>query len=738
MQNRTTTARPAEITCEMPGRAGGDGAIAASIVARSTLGMAEICRARSEAAAIGLALDVVLARSHGVEEAVLARLCADAEGQAVVDPVAEPPDPRLLDRLGATEALRLGVLPWRRVGGRVLVATSRPAHWPRNAPVLERLFGPVIPVVATEAGVQAAVAATRGRDLRLRAEARVPRACSARGLASGPRGWLVFLGLLALVAGLVVLAPTTVLAFVLGWLILALAATTVLRGAAVLNALQRPASLDDNALPHIGHLPVVSILVPLYGEPDIAPRLLHRIGRLDYPRALLDVVLVLEENDSETRAALAACRLPGWMRIVTVPGGTITTKPRAMNYALDFCRGSIIGIYYAEDAPDPDQLIKVVRRFAERGPHVACLQGVLDYYNPRTNLMSRLFTAEYSAWFRVVMPMLQRLGVPMPLGGTTLFIRREALERVGAWDAHNVTEDADLGVRLARHGLRTEMIDTTTHEEANCRARPWIRQRSRWIKGHLMTWAVHMRTPVQLWRDLGWQGFLGYQVVFIGAQSQVLLAPLMWSFWLIPAGVPHPVSGLLPAVGIWGIAVLFAIAELLVMATAAIGLRRGRHKCLGFWVPLLHVYHPLGALAGWRAVWECFSRPFYWAKTSHGHFDHVLPVPATARQSVSAPVPEQRQAQAASQQISVFAPRPQHDEGLADLTAPKLAAPGTMRAAVLSGPDETAAVRLRKTLDKIDPALALPDTPVQPTRNSPASSFSRVSKAREMWVRNAS
>ena len=194
-------------------------------------------------------------------------------------------------------------------------------------------------------------------------------------------------------------------------------------------------------------LPKVSILVPLFRETEIAHALIARLTRLTYPKCLLDVILVMEEEDETTRKTLAAIDLPPWIRPVIVPDGSPRTKPRAMNYALDFCQGDIIGIFDAEDAPDPDQITIVARRFQTAPPDVVCLQGVLDYYNPRQNWLARCFTIEYATWFRLMLPGLARLGFAIPLGGTTLYFRRDVLEELGGWDAHNVTEDADLGFR---------------------------------------------------------------------------------------------------------------------------------------------------------------------------------------------------------------------------------------------------------------------------------------------------
>ena len=197
-------------------------------------------------------------------------------------------------------------------------------------------------------------------------------------------------------------------------------AFTGLKMAALFGALLKR---KEPPAPIIARLPIVSVMVALYREANIAPRLVKRLGKLDYPQELLDVLLVVEADDHLTRAALDRADLPGWMRIVVVPDGTVKTKPRALNFALDHCRGSIVGVYDAEDAPEPDQIRKVVDRFHARGPDLACLQGRLDFYNPRVNWFSRCFTIEYAAWFRLLLPGIERLGLAVPLGGTTLFFR---------------------------------------------------------------------------------------------------------------------------------------------------------------------------------------------------------------------------------------------------------------------------------------------------------------------------
>jgi cellulose synthase/poly-beta-1,6-N-acetylglucosamine synthase-like glycosyltransferase len=559
-------------------------------------------------------------RAHGlVSEAVLSRALARFSGLGSADPGASPADPRLIDRLGAETCLRDALLPWQSDGERTVVLVPRPETFLRHRDRLEAALGPVVPAIAPRAAIQAAIAAARADRLGARALERPAPAESCRSFDPDRGRWLL-LGALAAAVALALVAPRLFFAALTVWTVVCLALVIGLKAMALFASGRRPGPAPP--VPIIASLPVVSLIVPLFEEADIAPRLVARLGRLDYPRDRLDLILAVEAADRATRAALERAALPPWMRVIAVPDGGLRTKPRALNYALDFCRGSIVGVYDAEDAPAGDQIRRIVTRFHQCGGDVACLQGVLDFYNPRSNWLSRCFTIEYASWFRVVLPGLQRLGLPLPLGGTTLFFRRSVLERLGAWDAHNVTEDADLGMRLARHGYRAEMVETVTGEEANCRSlKAWVGQRSRWIKGYMLTWAVHMRDPRLLWRQLGPRGFLGFQILFLGSLSQALLAPLLLSFWALTFGLPHPLAGQLPPLAVAAMVSLFVLGEGVTLAIGLLALGRSRQRLSPLWVPLLHLYHPFAALAAYRALWEVALRPFYWNKTRHGLYD---------------------------------------------------------------------------------------------------------------------
>lgn len=433
------------------------------------------------------------------------------------------------------------------------------------------------------------------------------------------------IALACVVVSMLLVAPTTLTAIAFSFAVAVFVANCALKFTAFAQSL-RAAHLADTSpsAPTVEsqflHLPTVSILVPLFREPEVAGALVDRLCQIDYPRERLDILLCVEEDDPLTLAALRGGSLPPWMRAVIVPRGHPQTKPRALNYALNYARGDIVGIYDAEDRPEADQLHKVVQRFAEVPANVACLQGRLDYYNARHNWLASLFTIEYAAWFRVLLPGVQRMGLVVPLGGTTLFLRRNVLEKVGAWDAHNVTEDAELGLRIARAGYQTQIVDTTTYEEANAAALPWIRQRSRWLKGYLMTWGAAMRRPDLLWRDLGTWRFVGLQVQFLGAVLGFLLAPLLWSFTLKPFGIWHPLDAVLSPLGYGLLATVMLTGLVGSIAVSFYACRTAHLRHLRLIAPLVEPYYLFGTIAAWVGLFELMARPFFWAKTTHGGF----------------------------------------------------------------------------------------------------------------------
>ena len=389
-----------------------------------------------------------------------------------IDLAASPPDPTLLAGIDPYRCLALEAIPWRQVGGTRIVAIGSPEAAEAAMAACGGGAAKVALALADPETIRRALTDAFAGRLRDDARARCPAAYSCRGwteAAARPARTLV---LAAAAIAATAAAPLLVLHLLLGWALVANALTMGLRLTALFTRFRRGPARPEHAGPRLADykkLPTVSILVPLLREEKVARRLLEALEAMDYPVALLDIKLVLEADDAITRAALARAALPRSIEVIGVPPDTLRTKPKAMNYALPFCRGEIVGVYDAEDRPDPGQIRAVVRHLQAAPPEVACVQGYLDFYNGGDNWLARCFTLEYAIWFRVVLLGVQRLGLPIPLGGTSVFFRRAVLEELGGWDAHNVTEDADLGMRLARFGYRCEMIASTTWEEANCR-----------------------------------------------------------------------------------------------------------------------------------------------------------------------------------------------------------------------------------------------------------------------------
>jgi cellulose synthase/poly-beta-1,6-N-acetylglucosamine synthase-like glycosyltransferase len=366
-------------------------------------------------------------------------------------------------------------------------------------------------------------------------------------------------------------------------------------------------------------LPSYTVLVPAYKEPEVVAKLIDSVGGLEYPQQKLQIVLLLEEDDAATVTAARAS--PGVERfeVVLVPTANPRTKPKALNFGLQFARGEFVTIFDAEDRPEPLQLRRAVVAMGRAPAGTACLQATLAYYNPTQNLLTRWFTAEYVMWFKQLLPGLSYLDAPVPLGGTSNHFKRAVLEEVGGWDPFNVTEDADLGVRLHRLGYRTGVLASETLEEANSDFVNWVKQRSRWYKGYIQTWLVHMRRPVQLRRELGWDGFARFNSFVAGTPLLAFTNPAFWALtalWFIghpgfiKAIYPGPVF--YPAILCWLLG-NFACVYVLILAAA----HENRRE---LFVPALlsPLYWVMMAIAASKAVVQLAFTPSYWEKTAHG------------------------------------------------------------------------------------------------------------------------
>ncbi len=498
---------------------------------------------------------------------------------------------------------RKGRAPWRRRGGDLQFITTRPDDAapdirltaPAFADALRRAFG-------EELTDEAVLGLAR----------RAPQD-SARRVFTGRQLVTGGLACLLAIASAVAFPASAARAAVVVVIVLFMATIAARLALAFMAA--APAGARPRALLEDGELPVVTILVPLFKEAEALPGLAAALGELDYPAEKLDIKLLLEERDHVTIAEARRLNREGRFDLVLVPPSAPQTKPKACNFALPTARGDLLVIYDAEDEPEPAQLRIAAETFAAAGPELACVQARLNFYNADENWLTRLFALEYCLWFDHVLPALDRLGAPVPLGGTSNIFRTDALIEAGGWDPFNVTEDADLGLRLARRGWRTHMIDATTFEEANCRLPNWLSQRSRWMKGFMQTWLVHRRGPVTM---QGWKRALSLDLLIGGTVIAALLNPLLWAASLFEQVTGASAAGLVPAPFGDAAVLSLAVGNLALMGLAAYAPARRGLWHLSPAAILAPVYWLMMSAAAYVALWQLVARPHFWEKTRHG------------------------------------------------------------------------------------------------------------------------
>ncbi|MGR9107671.1 MAG: glycosyltransferase, partial [Gammaproteobacteria bacterium] len=381
--------------------------------------------------------------------------------------------------------------------------------------------------------------------------------------------------------------------------------------------------------------PRYTILCPLYREEESAPQLVRAISEIDYPSDRLQVLMMLEKDDHGTLAVLHRLHLPPFVELVILPEGTPRTKPRSCNYGLTRATGDYAVIYDAEDIPDPLQLKKAVLAFAQNDDKLACVQSKLNFYNVTQNALTRWFTIEYATWYEMIMPSMRWAHLSIPLGGTSNHFPTRLLREIGAWDAFNVTEDCELGMRLEYDGYYTTVLDSTTYEEANSELGNWLTQRTRWIKGFLITYLVYMRNPARYIHPSHWAEFLSLQFIIGGRTLVVLLNPLLWISMLVyllygerfqdfyDAIIPAPVFYLGLVSSIFG-----NLAFIYTHMLAVVCLQRYDLVRWAFIMPLYWILH---SIAGYRALFNYIFAPHFWEKTRHGLHRKETPVDFAAQ-----------------------------------------------------------------------------------------------------------
>ncbi len=591
---------------------------------REWLAAAEVEEALAEQHRRGGRLgDILLARGK-IGYLRLYQAMAEREAMPFADLLRDPPDAALCNAESLDEYIAHGAIPWKKEGDVLLIAVSNPQDslleiW------LHRNYGNNWRCVMTSPhDIRIAVARLFEARLTLESCERFhltqPHASAKHLLFPKQQRGFLLLGAFLMVALCCATAHSLVALVVLFQVLysatmLFKAIVYYLGKRAARMPKMRPVSIPD------GDLPVYTVLVPLFREKESLRRLIASLYALDYPPSKLDIKLLCEADDRETIEAVKALQPAYHMQIVIVPPSFPRTKPKACNYGMRFARGEYITIYDAEDRPEPQQLKKAVAAFRALPDDVVCLQARLRYYNSHENLLTRLFELEYRILFEALLPGLESLSVPLPLGGTSNHFSVARLKALGMWDPYNVTEDADLGVRLSAKGFRTLMLDSETKEEAPLRISAWLRQRSRWVKGYMQTWLVHMREPLALYKRIGMLPFLGVQF-FIGISCVgFLTAPIIFALSLLLAwGDYAHASELAPA---WLLPLSWVnLASFVILHwLQALPMRAAKDENpQGFYraVLMFPAYWILHSIASYKALWQLVRKPHFWEKTSHG------------------------------------------------------------------------------------------------------------------------
>src|SRR4051794_9793841 len=584
----------------------------------------QLQRAMLEYSRTGDPLGDILVSHEAITEDVLVAALSEMYQMQRVGLSEFAPDMEVARRLPEPIAQAFQVVPVAATEELVLLAVARPLDAEQAAEVEEALGSPFRQLLANRTELDQLIQHVHSRhyaevSTRLLMETR-PEESAHIVVSGGQKATFVLVAIVVVVCG-VIWPMSTVIGVIAACSLLYLVVSFYkfrLTLRALGTHLETDVTDEEIAALDERHLPRYTILVPLYKEAAIVPRLVRDINALDYPRTRLDVKLLCEEDDQETVAKIRAMELPPHFHLVVVPDSQPKTKPKACNYGLQLATGSYCVIFDAEDRPDPDQLKKAVIAFGRVADNVVCVQAKLNHFNQDQNLLTAWFANEYSMHFELILPAMGAAGSPIPLGGTSNHFVTSKLRELGAWDPFNVTEDADLGIRLHREGYRTAMIDSTTLEEANSQVPNWIRQRSRWNKGYIQTWLVHMRHPFQLLAATGLRGFLSINLT-MGTAFVLLLNPIFWGLTTLyvftQAGI---IQQLFPGIIFYvASALLFVGNFIFVYLSVAGSLQRGEFS-LTRTALLSPLYWGLMSWAAWKGFIQLFTNPFYWEKTTHG------------------------------------------------------------------------------------------------------------------------
>ncbi len=519
------------------------------------------------------------------------------------------PDPSILSKKHLNYYIKLNFIPWKKDKGITYVAATNIKA--ELIKLLEKIYGKKFKVViTTQSAITRAIQRNFSTTTTLTVQSELKKIYpkySAYYLLTTKQKITITLFLIVLLF-LASTMPYKLIIFLIITSNIIIAASTIFKFFIFSNAFKREIGTNYTQIKDHS-LPVYTVLLPLHKEKHTILNLLNNIRQINYPKSKLDVIILVEQFDKKTIRFLNRLGLEGFFRIICIPKSYPQTKPKACSYGLKFAMGKYITIYDAEDKPDPNQLLKAVQMFRSSPKKVVCLQSRLNYYNRDDNFLSSSFAIEYSVWFDFLLKGLENLRIPIPLGGTSNHFKKDKLQQLKGWDPYNVAEDADLGYRLAKYGYTTKILDSYTMEESPVKLKTWLLQRARWIKGHIQTYIVHLRTLNQFKHHLSKLGIVGFHFFLILPIATYLVQVFLPFTFFIQADTKFLAFIKLVTMingAFWIIiSIFFAICAVI----------KNNWRDMNYSILLHPFYYLLHSIAFFIAFYQLLFKPHYWSKT---------------------------------------------------------------------------------------------------------------------------
>lgn len=375
-----------------------------------------------------------------------------------------------------------------------------------------------------------------------------------------------------------------------------------------------------------------SIIIPAKNEAKVIGSTLRAMANLNYPKNMYEILVVVRNDDIATlravEKAIASIKHKAFsirqnvnIRLVKIDGTTIN-KPYSLNMGWLYATGDIITVFDAEDEPHKDILRSVDEVFV-REP-IDIVQAGVQLINVGSHWFAGLNCLEYYYWFKSILPFMSSLGAT-PLGGNTVFFKREVLDKLDGWREDCLTEDADIGIRASAAGFKTKMIyveDMATLEETPANEGEFVRQRTRWDQGYLQ---ILLRGDWLNLPTLTEQFLCSYLLTQPVIHQFSVLAMLSIPFISLGLKVP-----LWLALFSW-LPLYFLIIQLGLYFVGLVDLRKHYNLSFTRWVyvflPIFFIpYQLMLSFAGLRAFGRMFLGITNWEKTEHWNVHRIVAI----------------------------------------------------------------------------------------------------------------